>query len=228
MSCDDCCLIPIPGPQGPTGPVGLQGLTGPTGPMGIAGTATNTGATGPTGQTGPAGATGFAGITGPTGQFGFTGPTGPAGSATGSSSILAFASGPVSITLSNISPTGLQIASVAFGNSITEVTFDASVIGALSDLAVFSYTMPRDGVIDSVYGNFVLKAIPIGVDINGSAVIQLYSAPFGDLTFVPLGPLVGLGPGFASGDPIGKVVSGDLTGLNLSVNAGQQVLLTVQ
>src|SRR5690349_15561272 len=84
MSCkkkcekNNCCFLPIPGPQGIAGATGSTGQTGPagavisiTGPTGPAGSGTSaTGFTGPTGPTGQAGLMGFTGATGAIGPTG--------------------------------------------------------------------------------------------------------------------------------------------------------------
>lgn len=67
------------GPVGPIGPTGATGATGAIGPQGPAGPVGATGATGATGPQGPTGATGAIGPQGPQGLTGATGATGPQG-----------------------------------------------------------------------------------------------------------------------------------------------------
>ncbi len=75
-SCNSCCPVSIPGPQGPRGEQGERGPAGPQGPIGPRGFPGPAGAVGPQG---PAGAAGAAGPQGPVGPRGFIGPQGPIG-----------------------------------------------------------------------------------------------------------------------------------------------------
>ncbi|WP_407926811.1 exosporium glycoprotein BclB-related protein [Caproicibacter fermentans] len=222
--------LSVTGPTGPTGPTGAAGLsvtgpTGPTGPTGAAGLSV-TGPTGPTGPTGAAGlsVTGPTGPTGPTGTAGLsvTGPTGPTGAA-GAGAIIPFASG---------TPTSLTTVAGGLVGTLGLIGFGLNAPGVLalgvidlSGLTNFAFSMPRDGVINSVAAYFSVTAALALAGTTVTITAQLYSSPTPNDTFSPVpGALVTLPPltGVIS---VGDTFNAVTTGLAIPVTAQTRLLM---
>jgi len=217
----------VTGETGPTGPTGETGPTGPTGETGPTGPTGETGPTGPTGETGPTGPTGETGPTGPTGETGPTGPTGETGptGATGAGAILPFASGdPIVIATALLGAVG-NVSVLGFGSSAANIT----VLGTDIDLSAIdnmSFSMPRDGVIDSIAAFFsaTLAVGFIGTTVTITA--QLYSALPDSNIFSPIpGASVDLAPSFVGGVGIGETSSGLADNLGIAVTAGTRLIM---
>ncbi|WP_411676410.1 exosporium glycoprotein BclB-related protein [Caproicibacter sp.] len=211
--------LSITGPTGPTGPTGAAGLsvTGPTGPTGPTGTA-GLSITGPTGPTGPTGAAGLS-VTGPTGP---TGPTGAAGAA-GAGAIIPFASG---------TPTSLTTVAGGLVGTLGLIGFGLNAPGALalgvidlSGLTNFAFSMPRDGVINSVAAYFSVTAALALAGTTVTITAQLYSSPTPNDTFSPVaGALVTLPP-LTGAIAIGDTFNAITTGLAIPVTAQTRLLM---
>ena len=246
----------VPGLQGPTGPQGPQGVqgvmgaTGIQGPQGIQGDRGNTGATGPTGPTGatgPTGPTGATGATGPagtgatgiTGATGVTGATGATGAtgigitgATGATgadaianAIIPFSSGePITLTTNNENTDGVP-SFIGFGGSFAGTTaLQPSINMAL--INNHSFSMPRDGVIDSLTAYFSTTIPTDLTNTNVTISARLYSSTTPNNTFdeVP-GTLVTLTPTLSGNVPIGTIAKATINNLNIPIAAETRLLL---
>lgn len=191
-------ILNIAGPTGPEGEMGPQGLTGPTGATGRDGSAANTGATGPQGETGPLGQTGATGL-GDTGHTGPQGETGPYGY-TGDTGYTGF-TGPVG-------PTG-RTATVLSWNSGCDVLpcrGPAYIgFGYISGCPfTTSIVAPYNGVITSLYmktKHNVCRNIKFNINVDCVSQTQV--------TFIT-------GYNYLN-----------VTGLNILVNAGQLVNISL-
>ena len=193
--------------SGPTGP------TGPTGPSG--------------GPTGPTGAEGATGPTGPAGPIGETGPQGLPG-ATGAGAIIPYASaGPIPLSILAGGAAGTP-AFVGFGSSAGGL----SVFGDIIDLGLtggsltnYAFSVPRNGTITDMSATFTVS-ISTTLSLGTLYVsAQLFSAPANGETFtaIPEANLV-LEPGLDE-ISVGTIVSGTLSGINVPVTQGEQLLL---
>lgn len=221
FGCNSCCgmswCIPT-GQTGATGPTGVTGTTGATGPTGA------TGSTGATGATGPAGTAGATGATGATGVSGATGPTGATGITPEMNTIVPFSSGgPITLTTNDVGvngvPSFIGFGAAAAGNVSLEPTIDMSTID------MFSFIMPRDGVIKSIAAYFTTT---IPNDLTNTTVTisaRLYKAE-SDNTFSEIpGTTVTLSPALTGDVEIGNISKGLIDNLSIPVSAGTRLLL---
>lgn len=143
--------------------------------------------------------------------------------------IIPFASGsPVTLTTLIGGLTGTT-SLVGFGNSVSGVSLVGSnldLTGATGTLLNFAFTAPRSGSITSMSAFFsTTKAVSlVGTTITIQA--QLYKALSASNTFTPVsGAAVNLAPGLTGVLAIGTASSGQTTGLNIPVAAGDRYLL---
>lgn len=232
------------GPTGPTGATGATGATGPagTGATGITGATGATGATGPTGATGisitgptgPTGATGTTGATGATGVTGLTGATGATGvtgatGATGadaiSNAIIPFSSGePITLTTNNENVDGVP-SFIGFGGSFAgTMALQPSINMAL--INNHSFSMPRDGKIDSLTAYFSTTIPTDLTNTNVTISARLYSSSTPDNVFneVP-NTTVTLTPNLTGNVPIGTIVKATISNLNIPITTETRILL---
>lgn len=232
------------GATGPTGPTGATGATGPagtgatgitgaTGATGVTGATGATGATGIgiTGSTGATGATGATGVTGATGATGVTGTTGVTGAtgATGAdaiaNAIIPFSSGePITLTTNNENTDGVP-SFIGFGGSFAGTTaLQPSINMAL--INNHSFSMPRDGVIDSLTAYFSTTIPTDLTNTNVTISARLYSSTTPNNTFdeVP-GTLVTLTPTLSGNVPIGTIAKATISNLNIPIAAETRLLL---
>lgn len=225
------------GPRGNTGPVGPTGNTGPrgcagprgyAGPQGIQGIQGVRGDIGPKGDPGCEGPKGDIGPQGPVGPTGPTGAMGPAGVA-GTGAIIPFASGiPISVTTIAGGLAGLP-AFVGFGSSAQGLTVLSSTIditNASGTLSNFAFQVPRSGIITSFSAFFSTTAL---LPLTGSTVTvnaQIYQSATPNNVFSPIaGTLINLTPSLSGTLPIGTLLNGALTGLNIPVTAQTRLML---
>lgn len=225
------------GPRGNTGPVGPTGNTGPrgcagprgyAGPQGIQGIQGVRGDIGPKGDPGCEGPKGDIGPQGPVGPTGPTGAMGPAGVA-GTGAIIPFASGiPISVTTIAGGLAGLP-AFVGFGSSAQGLTVLGSTIditNASGTLSNFAFQVPRSGIITSFSAFFSTTAL---LPLTGSTVTvnaQIYQSATPNNVFSPIaGTRINLTPSLSGTLPIGTLLNGALTGLNIPVTAQTRLML---
>lgn len=225
------------GPRGNTGPVGPTGNTGPrgcagprgyAGPQGIQGIQGVRGDIGPKGDPGCEGPKGDIGPQGPVGPTGPTGAMGPAGVA-GTGAIIPFASGiPISVTTIAEGLAGLP-AFVGFGSSAQGLTVLSSTIditNASGTLSNFAFQVPRSGIITSFSAFFSTTAL---LPLTGSTVTvnaQIYQSATPNNVFSPIaGTRINLTPSLSGTLPIGTLLNGALTGLNIPVTAQTRLML---
>lgn len=143
--------------------------------------------------------------------------------------IIPFSSGlPVTITtiVGGLSGTG---ALLGFGNAAGGVNLSGGTIdltGTSGTLLNFGFVSPRAGTITAMSGMFSLTQAMalIGTTINVQA--QLYTAPAGSNTFLPVpGASTTMAPGLTGIVSIGTTLSGTTTGLSIPVVAGNRYLM---
>lgn len=199
-----------------------KGATGPTGPMGPMGPA-GVGVPGPAGLAGATGATGVSGEVGATGATGFTGATGAAGIGTGA--IIPYASG-APITMTSVSSGQAGTGSIlAFGNSLTGIPLANGTID-LAAINNYAFSVPRNGIINSISANFSLSNPLSLIGTNIAITVQLYSSTSSSNVFFPvLGASVTLAPQLAGIVSSGTISSGMATGLNIPVTSQTRLLM---
>ncbi|MFD1631025.1 exosporium glycoprotein BclB-related protein [Pseudopedobacter beijingensis] len=144
--------------------------------------------------------------------------------------IIPFASGlPVVLTTIAGGLTGTT-SLVGFGNSASGVSLVGSSIidltGAAGTLLNFAFTAPRSGSITSMSAFFSTTAALSLIGTTITVQAQLYTAPHASNTFTAVpGALVTLAPGLSGVIAIGTTSSGQTTGLNIPVVAGDRYLL---
>ena len=149
--------------------------------------------------------------------------------ATTGSAIIPYASGtPVALTtiVGGLAGTG---GLVGFGNSASSVNLVGSTIdltGAGGTLLNFAFSVPRDGVIESISAQFSNTAALSLVGSTVSLKAQLYTAAAGSNTFTPLpATVVNLAPALTGILAIGTTTNAILSGLNINVTAGSRILM---
>lgn len=230
--CKKCVTGPT-GPQGPQGVQGVMGATGIQGPQGIQGDRGNTGATGPTGPTGatgatgPTGPTGATGATGPagTGATGVTGATGATGADAISNAIIPFSSGePITLTTNNENVDGVP-SFIGFGGSFAgTMALQPDINMAL--INNHSFSMPRDGKIDSLTAYFSTTIPTDLTNTNVTISARLYSSSTPDNIFHEIpNTTVTLTPNLTGSVPIGTIVKATISNLNIPITTETRVLL---
>lgn len=143
--------------------------------------------------------------------------------------IIPFASGsPVTLTTLIGGLTGTT-SLVGFGNSVSGVSLVGSnldLTGATGTLLNFAFTAPRSGSITSMSAFFSTTAALSLVGTTITIQAQLYKALSASNTFTPVsGAAVNLAPGLTGVLARGTTSSGQTTGLNIPVAAGDRYLL---
>ncbi|WP_169085592.1 exosporium glycoprotein BclB-related protein [Paenibacillus sp. PL91] len=213
------------GENGRRGSSGRRGPQGPVGPVGPAGPYT-AGGTGPAGPAGPVGPAGAVGAVGPAGATGATGATGPASGG----AMIPFASGaPITATTVAGGLVG-TVSLIGFGISLpgvvltgTSIDLTGSVVGG--PLFNYAFSVPRDGLIDSISAFFSNTATVNLLTSSVTLTAQLYSAPLGDNLFNPVaGAAVTFAPitGLLA---LGETRTGTAPALAIPVTAGTRLLM---
>jgi BclB C-terminal domain-containing protein len=214
----------VKAPRGENGRRGISGRRGPQGPQGPQGPV---GPAGPTvGATGPAGAAGAVGAVGPAGANGATGATGPASGG----AIIPYASGaPITATTLVGGLVG-TVSLIGFGISLPGVVLTGTSIdltGAVLGGPLFNYafSVPRDGLIDSISAFFSNTATVNLLTSSVTLTAQLYSAPLGSNLFNPVaGAAVTFAPitGLLA---LGTTRTGTTPALAIPVTTGTRLLM---
>ena len=218
------CKKCVTGPTGPTGPQGIQGLQGVPGPQGVPGIQGPTGATGATGPAGT-GATGVTGATGATGATGVTGATGATGADAISNAIIPFSSGePITLTTNNENVDGVP-SFIGFGGSFAgTMALQPDINMAL--INNHSFSMPRDGKIDSLTAYFSTTIPTDLTNTNVTISARLYSSSTPDNIFHEIpNTTVTLTPNLTGSVPIGTIVKATISNLNIPITTETRILL---
>jgi BclB C-terminal domain-containing protein len=144
----------------------------------------------------------------------------------GSGAIIPYSSGiPVALTTLVAGAAGTP-AYIGFGMSTPGVSVLGNTItlNLASGLATnLSFSVPRDGTITALSATFTATA-GLALAVGDTYVrVELWKAPADSETFTPTGAYVDLGPTGAIA--IGSTYSGINSGLNIPVEAGDQLLL---
>ncbi|MGG4498798.1 exosporium glycoprotein BclB-related protein [Brevibacillus reuszeri] len=215
--------IGVTGPTGATGATGV-GVTGPTGPTGP-----GVGATGPTGPTGAQGSVGPPGIPGAPGVPGAPGAPGATGAtgAAGRDVIIPFASGTPVLLASELFGAVGTIGLIGFGTNGTLLSVIGGPInltGALGLLVNEAFSMPRDGILNSISAYYsTTEAINLVGVITITAWVYTSPTPnniFNPVASVDLAPT--LGPGSVG---LGAISSVTTTLPDIPVTAGTRILI---
>ena len=146
-------------------------------------------------------------------------------SASGGGAIIPYASGTPAVMTTVLG--GLLNAGTVLGFGISSggVTALGGAIDA-TNLTNMAFSVPRDGVITSLSGNFSTTAALALVGSTITITGQLYSAPAGSNIFIAVpGATVTMAPAFTGILAIGTSSSGTTTGLSIPVVAGTRLLL---
>jgi len=158
------------------------------------------------------------GPAGPPGPRGATGPRGPGGGA-----IIPYASG-TPIVMGTVGTLAGISSFVGFGFSTPYLAALGQTID-LSGLTNLAFSMPRNGIIQSIAAFF---SSTVGLNIIDTSInirAQLYSAPPGSNIFTPLtGAVVDLDP-LPGPISIGDTTRGLASGLSIAVPAETRLLL---
>lgn len=190
------------GPQGSQGPQGIQGIqgeSGPTGPLGLTGATGlqgDTGVTGALGETGPTGL-GITGGIGPTGVTGPLGETGPTGTGiTGATGV----TGPIGPS----GPTGRTSTILSWNTGNKKLPCQGPSYIGFGEVTCSSFAgsviTPYDGTITTLYvktKHNLCQNVSFDLKVDGSTQISITITHGTNLAY--------------------------LTGLNITVNAGQLV-----
>ena len=161
---------------------------------------------------------------GPAGPPGPRGATGPRG---GGGAIIPYASG-IPIIMGTIGNLAGIPSFIGFGSSAPGLTALGNIIdltNAAGTLTNFAFSVPRDGVIESIAAFFSATA---ALDIANTQIIitaRLYSSPTPNNIFTPIpGAVVTLTP-LTGPVSVGEISTGLLKGLTIPVTAGTRILM---
>ena len=165
-------------------------------------------------------------IRGPIGPQGPQGPQGEPGEPGTPSpgAIIPYASGSIPITLVKTEESNLA-AAVGLGSSeIANINPNLIDSNTKPYLIGFAYTMPRDGFITNISGNFTLTTTEDFTNNPAVIAIQIYTANPSSSTFTPNGFGFATFPILAGLTNAGTTIYVS-TDISISVPIGQQVLL---
>jgi BclB C-terminal domain-containing protein len=120
-------------------------------------------------------------------------------------------------------PAFVGFGTAAPGISVLGNTIDLSAAGLLD----YAFSVPQNGIINAISASFTVTAA-VSISLGAATVqVQLYSAPATSeiFTLVP-GATLTLAPSITIA-AIGEVLSGIITGINVPITAGTQLLLVV-
>lgn len=148
-----------------------------------------------------------------------TGTPGPSG---GGGTIVSFSSGGSNSMKTNAGGMPDRSLIIGFGNNY-------AMQGSIEEISLNNggyepFSMPKNGTITALSAVFSARpAVAAGITMTVTA--QLYQAPAGSNLFTPLnGALITL-PSLSGGSPVGTVVDGIASGLNIPIAAGSRLLL---
>jgi BclB C-terminal domain-containing protein len=163
------------------------------------------------------------------GKRGKRGPRGHRGhdGRDGAAAIIPFASGaPVELSeILDVSRIGAVIGFGSSGPTLNLLGGSLDLTGGPGLVLDMAWVLPDNGTLvqlAAMYSNVVA----INLDPGSAAVnVQLYSAPSGSNTFLPIGPVLALAPSFTGALSLGDTATGTIALGDIAVSAGDRLIL---